>query len=129
MQQPCWRVGVRFYRQDMNGLIQVVSRTGPIIAANSSDEAVQKAESIFTGCLDYAGVGFASYLHTGHRALLPISPTELRPAQSPDLSLEESMVRMVSHIRSRARRKGTEVERLRAGEAIEHAFWDRMAKR
>jgi hypothetical protein len=105
MTQPCWRVTVRFYRQDMWGRTQTIERHGPIIQADSSDEAVQKAETIFAGSLDFASVGAATYDHTGHRdvASRP-SPTERRPAQSPDLTLEESLARMAGQIRARRRR-------------------------
>lgn len=75
MQQPCWRVLVRFYRQDVAGRIHVVERSGPVIAASDSAEAIAKAETIFTGSPDFASVGGATYLHIGHRGLLPIVPT------------------------------------------------------
>ena len=104
MTLPCWRVAVRFYRQDVTGAVRVVERHGPIIVAPSSQEAVAKAAEIFAASLDFASVGDARYQHTGHRGMVPTSPTESRPAQSPDLTLEESLLRMAHHIRARRRR-------------------------
>lgn len=104
MEQPCWRVVVRFYRQDVTGVIRVVERYGPVIAAESADEASQKAHTIFVASIDYASVGAATYQHTGHRGMVPMSPTEHRPAQSPDLTLEETLARMAGHIRARRHR-------------------------
>lgn len=102
--QPCWRVAVLYHRRDATGRFVVVERHGPIIVAADSVEARQKAETICRSSLDYAGLGEATYLHVGHRGLVPTLPTERRPAQSPDLTLEESLLRMAAAIRARRHR-------------------------
>ena len=100
MQQPCWRVAIRVYRKDVAGITHIVERSGPVIQAADSLEAIEKARAIFEGDLDFASTGAATYLHMGHRGLIS-SPTERRPAQSPEIDLLEQLARMASSIRRR----------------------------